>query len=104
MMKLLLLVFAAIFKLCCTTLTFLNPKSLVEIFPEPIDVFYGNIGSIPYGLSLTGKIYWARNNGCGFLFMGEISKKSQLDAESIILVESGGCSIVKKAINAQMQE
>jgi hypothetical protein len=67
-----------------------------------IDIVYSNFGRIPYGQSISGRVYYSEKNflGCNKTdLMPPSNKTFDQDLNKIFLVERGDCHFVSKVRN-----
>ena len=104
--KLLLLLLITLAKTVLSRVTVLSPKALAEQFKGPLKASYSNFGRIPYGYTLTGRVYFDPTNSfadmaCYPITSIHIPKVQKLDETPIVMVDRGACKFVDKVQNVE---
>jgi len=103
---LLITILSSIIDLIANKVTIVSPKALKDQFTWPIKASYSNFGKIPYGYTLTGRIYFDPDNfvqdfACSPITSINIDKKDKADLPPIVMVNRGSCNFVDKVKNVE---
>ncbi len=102
----LLLLLSSLHSLLCR-ITVLSPKALKEKFKNRvIKASYSNFGKIPYGYTLSGRVYFDPNNkdedmACKPIKSIHVEKDPLIDKAPIVLIDRGTCYFVEKVKNVE---
>jgi len=87
--------------------TILAPKALKDKFAASnLKASYSNFGKIPYGYTLTGRIYFDPDNliedmACKPINTIKVNKDPTIDTVPIVLIDRGSCNFVDKVKNVE---
>jgi len=101
-----ILLLSSLFEFILNKVTIISPKALKQQFTNPIKASYSNFGKIPYGYTLSGRIYFDPDNiksdmACEPIETIKIPKNPSVDQAPIVMIDRGNCTFVKKVKNVE---